>query len=114
MGGDPQVLYVSLTKMKDKNMQIEKSLSSETKIKMDLFSALGEAKREISIKTQELAMKNGENAELKQKIAEILAVMPQSSNSDRGRGSKKGSGLNGTSSPDNLSSNAVSSAGGLF
>jgi hypothetical protein len=37
--------------MQEKNSQLEKSLSSETKLKMDLFSALGDAKRELSIVT---------------------------------------------------------------
>jgi hypothetical protein len=37
--------------MQEKNSQLEKSLSSETKLKMDLFSALGDAKRELSIAT---------------------------------------------------------------
>lgn len=36
-------------KLKDKNAQLETSLSAETKLKMDLFSALGEAKRQFSI-----------------------------------------------------------------
>ena len=49
--GDPEVLQARLDHLKEKNRQIENSLSSETKLKMDLFSALGEAKREISIKT---------------------------------------------------------------
>ena len=38
-----------LQAMQEKNAQLEKSLSSETKLKMDLFSALGDAKRELSI-----------------------------------------------------------------
>ena len=49
--GDPDVLVARLEVMKEKNRQIENSLSSETKLKMDLFSALGEAKREIAIKS---------------------------------------------------------------
>ena len=48
--GDPEVLVKALKAMQEKNNQIEKSLSSETKLKMDLFSALGETKRELSIK----------------------------------------------------------------
>ena len=52
--GDPEVLQARLDHLKEKNRQIENSLSSETKLKMDLFSALGEAKREISIKTCKL------------------------------------------------------------
>lgn len=53
--GDPEVLQARLDVLKEKNRQIENSLSSETKLKMDLFSALGEAKREISIKTCKFA-----------------------------------------------------------
>ena len=49
--GDPEVLQARLDVLKEKNRQIENSLSSETKLKMDLFSALGEAKRDISIKS---------------------------------------------------------------
>ena len=52
--GDPEVLQARLDVLKEKNRQIENSLSSETKLKMDLFSALGEAKRDISIKSCKL------------------------------------------------------------
>ncbi len=48
--GDPEELIQALKAMQEKNTQIEKSLSSETKLKMDLFSALGDAKRELGIK----------------------------------------------------------------
>lgn len=48
--GDPEMLMKALKALQEKNASIEKSLSAETKLKMDLFSALGEAKREISIK----------------------------------------------------------------
>lgn len=48
--GDPEVLVQALKTMKERNSQLEKSLSSETKVKMDLFSALGEAKRELGIR----------------------------------------------------------------
>ena len=50
-GDPPEILAARLENMKEKCRQIENSLSSETKVKMDLFSALGEAKREIAIKT---------------------------------------------------------------
>ena len=49
--GDPEVLQARLDVLKEKNRQIENSLSSESKLKMDLFSALGEAKRDISMKS---------------------------------------------------------------
>jgi len=79
--GDPEVLQARLDVLKEKNRQIENSLSSETKLKMDLFSALGEAKREISIKSYDCQSKDHEISSLRQKIAEILAVMPGNSSS---------------------------------
>merc|ERR1719384_1594790 len=79
--GDPEFLQARLDHLKEKNRQIENSLSSETKLKMDLFSALGEAKREISIKTYDLQSKDHEISTLRQKIVEILAVMPQGNSS---------------------------------
>lgn len=39
----------ALAAMKEKNMMLQKSLSAETRLKLDLFSALGEAKRRIEI-----------------------------------------------------------------
>ncbi|CAB3379015.1 Hypothetical predicted protein [Cloeon dipterum] len=42
-------LCQALTNLKDKNMLLENSLSAETRIKLDLFSALGEAKRQLEI-----------------------------------------------------------------
>ena len=39
----------ALSAMQDKNAHLETSLSAETKVKLDLFSALGEAKRELQI-----------------------------------------------------------------
>lgn len=93
--GDPEVLQARLDHVKEKNRQIENSLSSETKLKMDLFSALGEAKREISIKTYDLQSKDHEISTLRQKIAEILAVMPQGNSS---------SGMNASKDDQNISS----------
>jgi len=40
----------ALSTLKDKNAHLEHSLSAETRIKLDLFSALGEAKRQLEIK----------------------------------------------------------------
>lgn len=39
----------ALEAMKEKNLMLENSLSAETKIKLDLFSALGDAKRQLEI-----------------------------------------------------------------
>jgi len=39
----------TLESMKDKNAHLETSLSAETRLKLDLFSALGDAKRQMEI-----------------------------------------------------------------
>lgn len=39
-----------LTTLQDQNAHLESSLSAETRLKLDLFSALGEARRQLSIR----------------------------------------------------------------
>lgn len=39
----------ALAAMQDKNCTLEKNLSAETRVKLDLFSALGDAKRQLEI-----------------------------------------------------------------
>lgn len=54
-----EVLLGALQSMQEKNMSLEKSLSCETRFKLDLFSALGEARRQIELKdgkTRQTAM----------------------------------------------------------
>jgi len=41
--------------MKDKNAHLETSLSAETRLKLDLFSALGDAKRQMEIQQGQLS-----------------------------------------------------------
>lgn len=43
------VLMNALAAMQDKNSTLEKNLSAETRVKLDLFSALGDAKRQLEI-----------------------------------------------------------------
>lgn len=40
----------ALATIQDKNTTLEKNLSAETRVKLDLFSALGEAKRQLEIR----------------------------------------------------------------
>lgn len=47
---DTDILMSALSAMQDKNQHLEDSLSAETRIKLDLFSALGEAKRQLEIR----------------------------------------------------------------
>lgn len=51
---DTEVLMSALSAMQDKNTHLETSLSAETRVKLDLFSALGEAKRQLEISQGEL------------------------------------------------------------
>lgn len=50
---ETEVLMSALSAMQDKNAHLENSLSAETRIKLDLFSALGEAKRQLQIRESE-------------------------------------------------------------
>nr|KAG5705036.1 hypothetical protein BaRGS_018766 [Batillaria attramentaria] len=74
--------------MQDKNMELENSLSAETRFKQDLFSALGEERRVIKVLQNTIREKDLEVTELKSKIAEVMALIPstnsyQSLSSDR-------------------------------
>ncbi|XP_042905580.1 macoilin-1 isoform X2 [Parasteatoda tepidariorum] len=77
--GSTQALVSALNAMEEKNARLETSLSAETRLKLDLFSALGEAKRQLEIAQTLLAQKDKEIDELKSKIAEVMAVMPVTS-----------------------------------
>ena len=46
---EAELLLSSLSALQDKNQQLEGSLSAETRIKLDLFSALGDARRQLQI-----------------------------------------------------------------
>ncbi|XP_061672323.1 macoilin-1 isoform X1 [Syngnathoides biaculeatus] len=73
---DTEVLMSALAAMQEKTQHLENSLSAETRIKLDLFSALGDAKRQLEIAQGQIHQREQEIAELKQKIAEVMAVMP--------------------------------------
>ncbi|XP_063244014.1 macoilin isoform X2 [Bacillus rossius redtenbacheri] len=47
---DSEILMSALSAMQNKTAHLENSLSAETRIKLDLFSALGEAKRQLEIR----------------------------------------------------------------
>lgn len=73
---ETEVLMTTLGAMKDKNAHLETSLSAETRLKLDLFSALGEAKRQLEIQQGLLMQKEMELASLRSKVAEVMAFMP--------------------------------------
>ncbi|KAL1464951.1 hypothetical protein WDU94_004551 [Cyamophila willieti] len=63
----------------DRNAALERSLSAETRIKLDLFSALGEAKRENEIVEGKLRKSERELLMTRTRMAQVLALMPPSS-----------------------------------
>ncbi|XP_033228321.1 macoilin isoform X2 [Belonocnema kinseyi] len=75
--GETEILLGALSALQDKNSHLENSLSAETRIKLDLFSALGEAKRQLEIKESMIRTQDKDMECLKAKIAQDLAVMPQ-------------------------------------
>lgn len=85
---EAEVLLKALSDMRDKNMELENSLTAETRFKQDLFSALGEERRVIKVLQNTIREKDIEVTELKSKIAEVMALIPstnsyQSLSSDR-------------------------------
>ncbi|XP_020299554.1 macoilin-1-like isoform X2 [Pseudomyrmex gracilis] len=74
---ESEILVAALNALQDKNAHLENSLSAETRIKLDLFSALGEVKRQLEIRESLIRSQEKEIEMLKTKIAQDLAVMPQ-------------------------------------
>jgi len=73
---ETEVLMSALGAIQDKNTHLETSLSAETRLKLDLFSALGDAKRQIEIQQGLLMQKEMELCELKNKVAEVMVFLP--------------------------------------
>lgn len=69
---EAEMLMAALSALRDKTSHLEDSLSAETRIKLDLFSALGEAKRQLEIKDSLVRAHEKEVAELKGKMAQVL------------------------------------------
>lgn len=62
---DTEVLYQHLSQLRERNAQLQDSLSAETRIKLDLFSALGEVKRQLEIA----------NSAIREKERELIAAL---------------------------------------
>lgn len=76
---ESEVLMKALGDMQDKNMELENSLSAETRFKQDLFSALGEERRVIKHLQNTIREKDMEISELQSKIGEVMALIPSTS-----------------------------------
>ncbi|XP_053679933.1 macoilin-2 [Anopheles nili] len=93
-----EVLMSALAAMQDKNATLEKNLSAETRVKLDLFSALGGTRREVEILTCSLRTKEKEILDLNAKIVQLVAVMPTMPNDALClTGHTSGSGVDGVS-----------------
>lgn len=79
---ETEILMNALTAMQGKNTHLENSLSSETRLKLDLFSALGETRRQLEIAQSKVTSKERDIITLKAKIAEVMALMPANTYSD--------------------------------
>ncbi|XP_072311328.1 macoilin-1 isoform X2 [Eucyclogobius newberryi] len=73
---DTELLLSSLSAFQDKAHQLELSLSAETRIKLDLFSALGDARRQLQIAHDKLFRQEREVDEMKRRMAEVMALSP--------------------------------------
>ncbi|KAK3749587.1 hypothetical protein QZH41_019725 [Actinostola sp. cb2023] len=73
---ETEILMNALTAIQGKNTHLENSLSSETRLKLDLFSALGETRRQLEIAQSKVTNQERELSCLKAKIAEVMALMP--------------------------------------
>ena len=92
-----EMLRSNIAALQEKNAMLEKNLSAETRVKLDLFSALGEARRQIELRDRKtkiskakklkilheiflssVSLRNKELQldDLKSKTAQLLAVMP--------------------------------------
>uniref|UniRef100_A0A3Q3VX76 Uncharacterized protein n=1 Tax=Mola mola TaxID=94237 RepID=A0A3Q3VX76_MOLML len=71
---ETDMLLSTLSAMQEKAQHLECNLSAETRIKLDLFSALGDTRRQLEI--SQVMKQDREIREMKQKIAEVMAVSP--------------------------------------
>lgn len=80
---DTEILMSALSAMQDKTQHLESSLSAETRLKLDLFSALGDAKRHLEISQAHINQKDRQIEELtaavnqlKTRLADVMAILP--------------------------------------
>ena len=113
---DNDKLVLQLKKLKESEDKLSDTLSSETKIKMDLFSALGVAKRDLQIREHMLMEKDREILDLKGTVTEILATGSTNSinniMSSLGVGATAAAPLN--AAPGSFPTRTTSASSGLF
>ncbi|XP_056620212.1 macoilin isoform X2 [Triplophysa dalaica] len=73
---EADAMLSALSSLQDKAQHLEYNLSAETRLKLDLFSALGDARRQLEIAQVKIVKQDHEVREMKQKLAEAVAVAP--------------------------------------
>ncbi|XP_051951995.1 macoilin-like isoform X2 [Xyrauchen texanus] len=73
---EADALLSALSSLQDKAQHLEYNLSAETRLKLDLFSALGDARRQLEIAQVKIVKQDQEVNSMKQKLAEVMAVAP--------------------------------------
>ncbi|XP_051954667.1 macoilin [Xyrauchen texanus] len=73
---EADALLSALSSLQDKAQHLEYNLSAETRLKLDLFSALGDARRQLEIAQVKIVKQDLEVKDMKQKLAEVIAVAP--------------------------------------
>ncbi|KAA0708643.1 Macoilin Transmembrane protein 57 [Triplophysa tibetana] len=73
---EADAMLSALSSLQDKAQHLEYNLSAETRLKLDLFSALGDARRQLEIAHVKIVKQDHEVREMKQKLAEAVAVAP--------------------------------------
>ena len=115
---DNDKLVLQLKKLKESEEKLSDTLSSETKIKMDLFSALGVAKRDLQIREHMLMEKDREILDLKGTVTEFLAVGSSNSinniMSSLGVGAAAAAPLNAAPGGFPATTRTTSASSGLF
>ncbi|XP_076820237.1 macoilin-like [Clavelina lepadiformis] len=74
---ESETLMSALEAMQEKNALLEKSLSAETRLKLDLFSALGDVKRQLELAHGIIYKRDAEIADLKARMSDILSILPE-------------------------------------
>lgn len=69
-----EVMMTALNALQEKKQHLELSLSAETRIKLDLFSALGDAKRQLEITTAQKKAKEQELEEMCMRLNQLTSA----------------------------------------
>ena len=73
--------HTTMRSMEEERKQLKASLTDETRVKIELFTALSDARRKHQSLSEELQRKSLEVDRLRQHLAEMMALIPYGNNS---------------------------------